>query len=1460
MKMETRGRGLAARWLTLIFAFATAASLCATNSLAREILDLNGDWEYQEVAELTYPPPNAWQQTTVPGYLSGYNYEKAWFRKTFFLPGSMSGTRIKLLFGGVKYDSKVYVNGDFVGGHLNGYNPFELDVTDAIQFGVENELVVGLSDWTALFTSPVDFSDLQPGESPRDRPKNVIIAPIGGRYELYGIWQGVTLRGVPDFSIEDVFVIPSVREGTLTARVTVRNEGTTERTGILRNNVLDGQQIALTLPETEVTLGPGEITVKQVQATWPDAPLWSLSNPHLYHLETTLAPLAGLADAVTTRFGFREFWCAGDAFYLNGTKINLLATSCWPPNNLMNAEDIAKVLEDVKAGNNIAFRLHTQPWSEPWYEVADEVGLLIVEEGAVWCDPAAYRLSDPAFWANFGDHLAAAVKRDRNHPSLVMWSLENELLHCGAGNIYAGTEAELAKLGSLVKQLDPTRPITYEADLDPGGIADVIGLHYPHEFPDYHLWPNTAYWMDKPIPVRFAPGGVWQWDRQKPLYIGEFLWVPASSPDGFTILYGDEPYADLSAYRNEAKVWTWRMQIEAYRDYGVSGMCPWTMFEDVATTWGTLDLNPEENLLYQAQKEAYHPNAVFVKEYDSRFFIGETVERSLSLHNDTMRHADYTLRWTVGGKSNARTFPMQPAERRQETIAFQAPATPGTFTLTVELLDGETTVFSTEKTCAAFAPAKLSLPERVRLGLFDAEGATAALLTQQGVPYTPLSDLATAPYDELDILVVGRNSLVEEHVFHVGAESIRARWEAFAESGGWVVVLEQSSYPRWMPLSFSVTDHAANFAFPRATDHPIVSGISEEDLRWWRGDNLVTAGNLSKPSRGNFRVLADVGSENGLDHAAMLEMPYGRGGFICSQMLLLRKCSSEPMAGILFQRILEYCSQKRNHLYYAGLLAEPDSDPANTLSQLGLLHENLCSRLATQDLAIYSLLLIAGGESVWNEAQASLAKLASYVEQGGTLLLHRPSNAFLSAAASTLFPDLEAASDVSVPILKSERTSEVSPLTNYDLYWIDQPGSWNREATLSQEIADRVYRKRFTLTQYTVIEVEDMPVKTGGAAVPGGWNMYVNGYVAGNITVATGGNYLFGVTARGTQAYGEYPRMVLRIDGKFQDAVVVESETWRLYSLSAELSTGQHELALAFTNDAWDPPDDRNLYMDQVRYGLDKSPHDEAFLTRPGALVQVNRGDGLILLDEIAWETEQKNRGKAERIISSLLTDLGATIRTPSGLRIEAEEMEPKGFGFFQVFDGIALCGSNGRLEASVHFTSSSDYSFEVTGYGSPAGGVYPLLELRIDAVKQDEVTVDSESLSRFLLSAAVTKGEHIVALAFVNDYYDPPEDRNLALDRLVVSQPQDATPRILDLLLGDEGKTVTLVWEAEQGKRYEVEFAADFTDRKWLSAANLLANGNVLSWTDDGTTTGISPGDSSVPRRFYRIYAVAGD
>ncbi|HYG34741.1 MAG TPA: glycoside hydrolase family 2 TIM barrel-domain containing protein, partial [Clostridia bacterium] len=403
-------------FLSLLSILLILLALLPKARAARVEMDFSGSWQYAKVSQLSFPPTNSWQTMNVPGFLSGWQYEHAWFRKVFTIPAPMAGTQLKLRFGGVKYNAQVWLNGNLVGSYFNGYEPFELDITTLARAGQSNELLVGVTDWTATFVAPVDFSTLGQYENPRDHAKNSIIAPIGGRYEQYGIWQPVKLVSLSAVSISDVFVMPSVRTQQLTVRLTVRNDTVLPQTIALSNRVTEGTNTALVLPERQITAAPATTTQLDITVPWSTAHQWTHLDPFLYQLETALSGATG-QDQVTTRFGFREFWTEKGEFYLNGTPIHLLATASWPPSDLLDTNQIRRILQDVKAGNNVAIRFHTQPWDAPWYDVADEIGLLVVEECAVWCDPWSYKLSDSIFWTNYAQHISAAVKRDRNHPS-----------------------------------------------------------------------------------------------------------------------------------------------------------------------------------------------------------------------------------------------------------------------------------------------------------------------------------------------------------------------------------------------------------------------------------------------------------------------------------------------------------------------------------------------------------------------------------------------------------------------------------------------------------------------------------------------------------------------------------------------------------------------------------------------------------------------------------------------------------------------------------------------------------------------------------------------------------------------------------------------------------------------------------------------------------------------------------
>ena len=106
------------------------------------------------------------------------------------------------------------------------------------------------------------------------------------------------------------------------------------------------------------------------------------------------------------------------------------------------------MFEGVRIANVVAMRLHANIWPENWYKVADEIGLPIVLESAIWCDSNAYALDNSAFWQNARDHWSGVIESHRNHPSVVMYSIENEIMLCG-GERVSTTEKNLGDWGGM---------------------------------------------------------------------------------------------------------------------------------------------------------------------------------------------------------------------------------------------------------------------------------------------------------------------------------------------------------------------------------------------------------------------------------------------------------------------------------------------------------------------------------------------------------------------------------------------------------------------------------------------------------------------------------------------------------------------------------------------------------------------------------------------------------------------------------------------------------------------------------------------------------------------------------------------------------------------------------------------------------------------------------------------------
>ena len=331
----------------------------------RQEVSLNGDWESRRVEELTAPPAGGtWTPCRVPGYLRGHDYERAWLRRSFAVPEAMKGQRIKLHFGGVKYNCRVLVNGKPIGGCFGGYQPFEVDVTDAIHFGKPNELAVGCHDWTGIFT-PGERVNFQRDGWARVRgiPHDRVLAPIGGLYGLYGIWDDVTLRSHPAVHVKDLFIKTSVRRGELSVEFTLKHDSRDAVQVTLRAAVEQKGRDVLQLMPSTVDIPAGKTAKITISQRWPKPHLWSHVDPHLYHLRTELSS----GDVLRTRFGFREFWVEGHRFYLNGVPVNPLyaqgyrSLGCGPCTKIAQGADerAGRWIGTSKCGGECG--IHTKP-------------------------------------------------------------------------------------------------------------------------------------------------------------------------------------------------------------------------------------------------------------------------------------------------------------------------------------------------------------------------------------------------------------------------------------------------------------------------------------------------------------------------------------------------------------------------------------------------------------------------------------------------------------------------------------------------------------------------------------------------------------------------------------------------------------------------------------------------------------------------------------------------------------------------------------------------------------------------------------------------------------------------------------------------------------------------------------------------------------------------------------------
>lgn len=376
-----------------------------------------------------------------------------WYRKTFTLAAADAGRRISLEFDGVFRDCTVVVNGHFAGRNLSGYAPFSVDITDVANYGRENVLVVR-----------VDATEHE-----------------GWFYEGAGIYRHVWLVKTAPTHVRQwgTFVTSDVVASGATLSIVTELDNDAGVAALCRVvsavQAPDGRTVA-TSRSRQLSIAPWSPGTVRQQLHVPRPTLWSPETPRLYTLVTTVEREGTVVDRYDTTFGIRTArFDARDGFRLNGKRVELKGTC--------NHQDHAGVgaalpdrlqywrIEQLKQLGSNAYRTSHNPPTAELLDACDRLGMLVIDETRMFSS------SEEGL-----SQLSRMIRRDRNRPSVIAWSIANE----EQGDQGTDRGARIAgAMTRLAKRLDPSRPVTAAMDQEFGKgistVVDIQGFNYRHE-------------------------------------------------------------------------------------------------------------------------------------------------------------------------------------------------------------------------------------------------------------------------------------------------------------------------------------------------------------------------------------------------------------------------------------------------------------------------------------------------------------------------------------------------------------------------------------------------------------------------------------------------------------------------------------------------------------------------------------------------------------------------------------------------------------------------------------------------------------------------------------------------------------------------------------------------------------------------------------------------------------------
>ena len=945
---------------------------------------------------------------------------------------AMQKERVFLIFKGVLQKWKVFINNIFVYESNEGFVSTELDVTEYVKNNEVNNLKVWCGPFDTIETD-IGVKSLVPNGSWFGNMSS-------------GIWQDVFIEYRNETYIEDVFINTSVRRGELKVDVTVRDKSECSSTKVIVD-IFDSEE-RLINAEKVLSKETFDVQVVTIERKWESAEYWSPDNPKLFRMVISIEENGQITDSVSKSFGFREFWLDKHKFVLNGKRINLKG-DCWHYNGFaVQTKEFAYNYFKMCKENEINFvRLHAMPYPDFYLDAADAVGMLIVDESAIYGSHKNMQADHSLYIENCKKHLEAFVRRDRNHPSVIIWSMQNEMRWVDGREGYKDAMKELI---GIIKKNDSTRQISFDGDnrLVDYEHMEIVSMHYNID------------------------GTIRDWKKDKPLAFGEHGKWHYISPQVCAGSGGEGAYLSFDSCMTALG-----LEEQHFNEYArkeeVTALCPFNTsnymlrsmpeedvelyFEDLTTPGpkprfinkhsltinnGLLEKYPRytANPSLEYISESFKAVTVIPKDYNRCFYGTGQASRGFNIYNDTEYKADSKLLVEVVDITGAVKqkeyieFTQNPGERYYYEFNLKLGNVKEKCKLTIKA-----TLSHGNKMMDVCETEYKIYPEISRLDCDDKKVGYAGDL----LGYKIISQLISAEYVDsfdaqlgnyFDVFVLGPG-------YNKKLSEVQPVLNNYVNNGGFLIVLDQKEQA---PGDLTLSGKRFPKAFINTPEHPIFEGLSCKDFELWDSPNIyepncryLVENAFNKPVSGDCSILLHCGEGDfgwgGLLWTPMVEYRLGLGGVILSQLRIGEFFHELPTAAIVLRNMLKYSlDYKAKAKYDTFLAAEQKSKTDEFISNLGI----QCKAITSRDFSSMpeGSIIILDCDFV---IEKDIIALKNFVKNGGKVLV-MPAREKHEKLLTELLEEKVIIRSSEVYQLKVSNHSLCQGISNFDTYNIEK--------------------------------------------------------------------------------------------------------------------------------------------------------------------------------------------------------------------------------------------------------------------------------------------------------------------------------------------------------------------------------------------------------------------------------------